>query len=160
MKTLFLKHRILSFLILLVLAVSLNGCSNSDEITTFLENQANTVWKFKDPTTGETLYAKINNDQANPFEIWISLPEISCFIHDSIADDGTIEILENTKNKLVIKIIESADTYSTITLTVINDILTAVSEDFEEGISVDKLIFILKKTLDNVDDLEICAVPS
>jgi hypothetical protein len=160
MKTLLLKHRILSLFVLFVLAISLYGCSDDNGITTFLESQANTTWKFTDTTTGSILYAKINNDETNPFEFWLSIADVGCFIHDSVADDGTVEILENTKNKLVIKVVESAQAYSTITLTVVGDILTAISEEFEDDISIDKNIFILNKTLDDLNGLEICAVPA
>lgn len=156
MKTTFLKHKILSIVVLLILSVSFHGCSDdNDEAMSFLENHADTKWKFSE--LGGTLYVKINNSQTNPFEIWISFLESGCFIHESINDDGTPEILENTKNKLVVKIVDNPQEYTIITFTVTGDTLTVLSEYFEDEVLDEEEIFILAKTSDNLDDLEICA---
>ncbi len=144
---------------LIVLTFSLQSCSDDNEdLITFLEKYDNTAWKFTDVTTGGILYAKINNIQNNPFEIWLSLFRNSCFIYEGLADDGTVEVLENLENKLEIKIIDNPQEYSIITLTIIGDTLTATNEDFEEGISVDKNTFILLRTSDDLDNLKICVL--
>jgi hypothetical protein len=159
MKTLFLKHKIISFFLIISLAVSFNGCgSDSDERLTFLENHADSEWKFSDDNIGVTLYVKINNSQTSPFEFWISILDELCYIHESIDDDGNVEILENTENKLVVKIIDNPDEYSIITLTVSGTILTVMSENFEDGVLEDTDLFILSKTSDNLEDLEICVI--
>jgi hypothetical protein len=161
MKTLFLKSRILSILILLVLSISINGCSDDETIKSFLEKQANTDWKFSEPNLGAILYVAINNNQANPFEFWFSILEETCFIHESINDDGNVEILENSANKLIIKVVDDGNPaeHSIITFTVNGDILTVKSQDFEDGVLEDEDLFILQKTSDNLDDLTICPVP-
>ena len=157
MKIKFLKFKILSIFALLVLSVSLNGCSDDDdEIVSFLENNANSSWKFSDSNAGTTLYVQINNNELNPFEIWISFLENSCFIHESINDDGTPEILENSKNEIVIKVIDNSHEYSIFTLTVNGDTLTVLSEYYEDEVLVEEEIFIFLKTSDSLSDLEIC----
>ena len=161
MKTLFFKHRILSVLILLVLSISITGCSDDETIKSFLEKQADTDWKFNEPLTGAILYVTINNNQVNPFEIWFSIIEEACFIHESIGDDGTVEILENSANELKIKVVDDGNPaeYSIITFTVNGDILTVVNEDYEDGVLEDEDLFIFQKTSDNLDDLNICPIP-
>jgi len=161
MKTLFFKHRILSVLILLVLSISITGCSDDETIKSFLEKQADTDWKFNEPLTGAILYVTINNNQVNPFEIWFSIIEEACFIHESIGDDGTVEILENSANELKIKVVDDGNPaeYSIITFTVNGDILTVVNEDYEDGVLEEEDLFIFQKTSDNLDDLNICPIP-
>ena len=75
-----------------VLSISINGCSDDETIQSFLEKQANTDWKFSEPNSGAILYVSINNNQANPFEIWFSILEEVCFIHESINDDGRCRV--------------------------------------------------------------------
>jgi len=159
MKNNYLKRRPFSLLIIIILFFSLQGCGddNNDPMT-FLEKYDDTSWKFNDTNTGGILYARINNNEINPFEIWLSLIENSCFIFDSIADDGNVEVLENTESKFEIKVVDNPKEFSIITLVVNGSLLTAVNEDFEDGISVEKNIFVLLKTSDDLSDLDICAI--
>ncbi len=161
MKTLFLKHRILSILTLLVLTVSLSSCGNDDAIKSFLQKQADTSWKFAEATTGQTLYARINNSEVNPLDVWFSVIEQACFLHQKLSDDGTIEVLENSENELKLKVVDDGNPteYGIFTLTVNGDILTVKSEFYEDDILQDQEVFILQKTSDDVDELDICPVP-
>lgn len=159
MKNLIFKNKLFVVIWLIVLSFSFQSCGDdSEDLKTFLEKYGNTTWKFNEVTAGGILYAKINNIQSNPFEIWISLFDNSCFIYESLGDDGTVEVLENSENKLEIKIIDNAQEYSIITLTIVGDTLTASNEDFEDGVSVDKNTFILLRTSDDVDNLELCVL--
>ena len=152
MKTKMLNLRV--FGLLAMLTFFMGSCSDDgDDGTSFLEKHGGTTWKFSQD--GGTIYAQINNSEANPFEIWASLFE-ACYIYESIADAGNTEVLENKENKVVIRIDEGATEYSLLTLTVSGDVLTIQSEYYEDGVLEEDDLFILQKTSDNVDDLELC----
>jgi hypothetical protein len=156
MKAKMLKFKALGLFV--VMAIGLFSCSDdsNDKSTSFLVKNGDTSWKIVDPTSGASIYAHINNNEANPFEIWASFAAETCYLYQSIDDSGAIEVLENTENKAVIRIDDSATEYTIITLSVSGTVLTVESEYFENGQSTEDEIFILQKTNDNVDDLEVC----
>lgn len=160
MKKLLFNNKIVYGLLLIFLLVNLQACSEdgTEDLKTFLETYDDTSWKFTDSNTGGILYAKINNNLTNPFEIWLSFFKDSCFIYQSLEDDGTIEVIENSESKLEIKIVDNAQEYSIITLMIVGNTLTATNEDYEDGALVDKNIFILLKTSDDLSNLEICTL--
>jgi hypothetical protein len=162
MKKLILKNKVLSILILLVLSVSLNSCGDDNSIKSFLEKYGDTDWKFSEPTIGETLYVRILNDSSNPFDIWFSVAEAGCFIHESLGDGGTVEVLENTENGFKIKVVDDGNPseYAIFTFTVTADILTIKSEFFEDDILDDQQLFVLQSTTDDLDGLNICPEPA
>ena len=145
-----------AFGLLLMMVFSLVSCSDDgdDDASNFLETNGGTVWSFV--LGGEGIYAQINNNESNPFEIWATLGEGGCYIYQSINDGGSVEVLENTKDKLILRIDESEDEYLILTLTIKGDLLTAKFEYFEDGISDGEDVFPLTKTDDNPDDLPLC----
>jgi hypothetical protein len=156
MKSKMLKFKALG--LFLAMTIALFSCSDdsNDKSTSFLAKNGGTSWKIVDPSSGASIYAHINNNEANPFEIWAAFAAETCFIYQSIDDSGSVEVLENTENKVVIRIDDNATEYTLITLTVSGNVLTVESEYFEDGESTEDEIFILQKTSDNVDDLEVC----
>jgi hypothetical protein len=153
MKTKMLNLRI--FGLLAMLTFSLVSCSDDgdDNGASFLEKHGGTVWKFSQE--GGTIYAKINDSESNSFEIWASLFD-ACYIYESLAEAGNTQVLENTENKIVIRIDEGASEYTLLTLTVVGEILTINSEYYEDDVLEEDELFILKETSDNVSDLELC----
>lgn len=142
------------FGLLAILTLFLASCSDDgDDGTSFLEKHGGTTWKFS--VDEGTIYAQINSSESNPFEIWVSLFE-ACYIYESISDTGNIQVLENNENKVVIRIDEGPSEYSLLTLSVTGDALTIQSAYYEDGVLEEEDFFILQKTSDNVDDLELC----
>jgi hypothetical protein len=154
MRTKMLKFK--AFGLLLMMVFSLISCSDddNDDPSTFLETNGGTVWTIAQG--GASIYAQINNNESNPFEFWASFGEEGCYVHESINDEGNVEVLENTENKLKVRVDDDETEYTILTLTVTGNVLTVQSEYFEDGQSVEKEIIPLQKTNDNTDDLEIC----
>lgn len=139
------------------MALSFIACSDDDDGgSSFLEKNGGTVWKFEEPVLGGAIYAQINNSESNPFEAWQSLFEDTCFVYINFANEGDVEVVENSENKLVLRVDESSTEYFLLTLTVSGDTLTVKTEEFEDGSEVDEDIIILEETSDNPDDLEEC----
>lgn len=145
--------RFKAFGLILMMVFSFISCSD-DDASTFLETNGGTVWKVNQ--SGASIYAQINNNESNPFEFWATFGEGGCYIHESINDEGNVEVLENTEDSLKVRIDEDENEYTILTLTVRGDILTVQSEYFEDGQSVEKEIIPLTKTSDDPDDLLLC----
>ena len=145
-----------AFGLLLMMVFSLVSCSDDgdDDPATFLETNGGTVWSFA--LGGESIYAQINNNESNPFEFWANIGDGGCYIHQSINDEGNVEVLENAEKKLQVRVDESEDEYLILTLTVNGNLLTVQFEYFEDGISDGKDTIPLTKTDDDPDDLELC----
>ncbi len=147
--------KMLSLSLLMIFAVA--ACSDDeDDVTSFLDKHGNTQWRFQDTDSQTVLYLRINDSQTNPFELWLSLLQSTCYVYQSVEDDGTPEILENTENKLVIRVDESNEEYTIVTLTISQQVLTVVSEDYENGELDDENIVILFANDDDISNLEIC----
>ena len=154
MKSKMLKFK--AFGLILMMVFSLVSCSDDgdDDPSSFLETNGGTVWTIAQ--AGASIYAQINNNESNPFEFWASFGEGGCYVHESINDEGNVQVLENTENKLQVRVDEGENEYTILTLTITGNILTVQSEYFEDGQSVEKEIIPLSKTSDNTDDLELC----
>lgn len=149
--------KVLSFTLLMILAVvSCNDDDDNDRVS-FLDKHGDTQWKFQDPNSDTLLYLRINDSQTNPFELWLTFLANSCYVYQSVEDDGTPEILENTENKLVIRVDESNDEYTIVTLTVSQNVLTVTNEDYENGELDEENIVILFANQDDINNIEICA---
>ena len=120
--------RMLSISLLMIFALASCNDDDDDNMLSFLDKHGDTQWKFQDPNSDTVLYLRINDSQANPFELWLTFLANSCYVYQSVEDDGTPEILENTENKLVIRVDESNDEYTIVTLTVSQNVLTVASE--------------------------------
>lgn len=149
-----------AFGLILMMVFSLVSCSDDgdDDPSSFLETNGGTVWSFA--LSGESIYAQINNNESNPFEFWANIGDGGCYIHESINDEGNVEVLENTEDTLKVRVDESEDEYLILTLTITaGKLLTMQFEYFEDGISDGKESIPFTKTDDNTDDLELCEFP-
>ena len=149
--------RMLSISLLMIFALASCNDDDDDNMLSFLDKHGDTQWKFQDPNSDTVLYLRINDSQANPFELWLTFLANSCYVHQSVEDDGTPEILENTENKLVIRVDESNDEYTIVTLTVSQNVLTVASEEYENGELDEENIVILFANQDDISNIEICA---
>lgn len=149
--------RMLSISLLMIFALAACNDDDDDDMISFLDKHGETQWKFQDPNSDTVLYLRINDSQANPFELWLTFLANSCYVYQSVEDDGTPEILENTENKLVIRVDESNDEYTIVTLTVSQNVLTVASEDYENGELDDENVVILFANQDDISNIEICA---
>ena len=149
--------RMLSISLLMIFALASCNDDDDDNMLSFLDKHGDTQWKFQDPNSDTVLYLRINDSQANPFELWLTFLANSCYVYQSVEDDGTPEILENTENKLVIRVDESNDEYTIVTLTVSQNVLTVASEDYENGELDDENVVILFANQDDISNIEICA---
>ncbi len=149
--------RMLSISLLMIFALAACNDDDDDDMISFLDKHGETQWKFQDPNSDTVLYLRINDSQANPFELWLTFLANSCYVYQSVEDDGTPEILENTENKLVIRVDESNDEYTIVTLTVSQNVLTVASEDYENGELDEENVVILFANQDDISNIEICA---
>jgi len=147
------------FGLFIMMGIALLSCNDDgdDDMLTFLDVHGDTQWKFQDPTSETTLYLKVNDSEMSPFDLWLTFLANSCYVHQSVEDDGTPEILENTENKLKIKVAESDTEYTLLTLTVSQNVLTVESEYFENGELDEDNIVILFANSDDITNIEICA---
>ena len=149
--------RMLSISLLMIFALASCNDDDDDNMLSFLDKHGDTQWKFQDPNSDTVLYLRINDSQANPFELWLTFLANSCYVYQSVEDDGTPETLENTENKLVIRVDESNDEYTIVTLTVSQNVLTVASEEYENGELDEENIVILFANQDDISNIEICA---
>lgn len=149
--------KVISFTLLMILAVVSCNDDGDDAVVSFLDKHGESQWKFQDPNSDTVLYLKINDSQTNPFELWLTFLANSCYVYQSVEDDGTPEILENTENKLVIRVEETNDEYTIVTLTVSQNVLTVTNEDYENGELDEENIVILFANQDDISNIEICA---
>ncbi|MGA9269471.1 MAG: hypothetical protein WBV45_02535 [Lutimonas sp.] len=149
--------RILSLTLLMIFAVAACNDDDNDDMIDFLDKHGDTQWKFQDPNSDTVLYLRVNDSRTNPFELWLTFLANSCYVYQSVEDDGTPEILENTENKLVIRVEESNDEYTIVTLTVSQNVLTVTNEDYENGELDEENIVILFANQDDIGNIEICA---
>ena len=159
MKNIYIKKKPLFFIIILSLGLFLNGCDSSDDdnITacdTFLACNDATTWKYVETVEGIEiqLYLKLIDNINGPFQAWVSNSLIDCgyaYFGDSAIQ---FQILENSKDKLVIKVIyEEDEGFETWTITELGDSLKVVSIYY-----LDEQIIIFDKTSENMDDFIIC----
>ena len=149
--------RMLSISLLMIFALAACNDDDDGDMISFLDKHGDTQWKFQDPNSDTVLYLRINDSQANPFELWLTFLANSCYVYQSVEDDGTPEILENTENKLVIRVDESNDEYTIVTLTVSQNVLTVANEDYENGELDEENVVILFANQDDISNIEICA---
>lgn len=157
MKTHILKVK--AFALIALITFSFIACSDDDEDKdkSFLETHGGSVWKLGEPEDGFSVYAQINSVISNPFEIWVYNDSGDCYIYESITDEGSPEVLENRENKVEIRIGSVSGDYSILTMTISGDVLRVELESYEDGALVDSEKFILQRTSESVDSLEICA---
>lgn len=155
-KTILLKSRFLIAVFLGTFLFSLNSCSSDDDSSSkdFLSSHSGTKWKVSE--SGTTIYLQVNNSESNPFQSWATF-DGSCYFFSESNEDGQVEIIENSKNKLIVKVSDTESDYDILTITIIGDILTIKDEYYENGVLEDTTAIPLSKTSDNLDNLEICS---
>ena len=156
MKSQILKFK--TFALIAMISFSFTACSDDDEEDdkSFLETHGGTVWNLGDPADGFSVYAQINNNESNPFEIWFYDESNECYLYQRITDEGSPEVIENRENKVEIRIGGETGSYAILTMTVSGDILRVELDTYEEGVLVDDEKFILQRSSDNVSDLVVC----
>lgn len=141
------------FGLLMMLSCLFIACDDDGDDISFLEKHGESLWKISEG--GGTVYAQINNSVSNPLELWASLFD-ACYIYESISGAGNVEVLENTENKLVLRIDEGTNDYAILSLTVIGEILTVKSDYYEDGSLDESETIALKSSSDDVNELELC----
>lgn len=149
--------RVLGLMILMTFALVSCNDDGDEKMASFLDVHAGTQWKFQDPNSETTLYLRINDSQSNPFELWLTFLANGCYVYQSVEDDGTPEIIEDKENKLVVRVDESNDEYTIVTLTVSQGVLTVESEYYENGVLDEDNIAILFANDDDISNIEVCA---
>jgi hypothetical protein len=143
------------FGLLAMLTLSLVSCSDDGKSADFWEKNGGTTWKYAE--SGGTIYARINSSESNPIEVWASLFD-ACYIYETFASAGDVEVLENKEHKVVIRIDESDTEYTILEMRISGDVLTIASEIYEDGALSEDEVFILVRTTDDVDNLELCDI--
>lgn len=155
-----MKLKVFGLMAFIMFSMSIVSCSDDDDNEkSFLETHGGTAWNFEEENSGVSIYVQLNSTVSNPFEIWMDLLDAGCYLYQSIEDDGTPEVVEDSENKVVIRVDENDTDYIILTLRVAGDRLTVTTEEYEDGELDESQILILDKTSDNVDDLEICPMP-
>ncbi len=166
MKTKRCIPKFFTILILLVMAVCFNSCSDDDDDSptskTFLETYAGTTWILNDeggiPADADVpSYARFINDKTKIFEGWYKLSNEACYYYNNAtAFGGTLQIMVNTEAKLNIKIAYGNTESETLTYTVQGDTLTVVYKYEEAGFPAEEFTLYFKKTTVNLDELPLC----
>jgi len=146
MKTKILKRNLLFISIILSLVVSFNGCSDDDDDIiqqTWLEKYDGTKWE-----DGDGLYWRIIDNTNIILESWYH--DGPCYYHSISDGNVNFEIIENSTNKLVFRVVEDDNT-QTITFRVNGDTLTVLLEYNGRSETIS-----FKKTAVNVDDFTLC----
>jgi len=148
-----------AFTLIAIISFSVIACSDdeNDDEKSFLETHGGTVWKYGEPEDGLSVYSKINSSITNPFEIWLYDVPGECYRYESITDEGSPEVIENRENKVEIRIGGDTGEYSILTMTISGDILRVELDAYEDGELIDSDKFILQRSSDSTDDLDICA---
>lgn len=154
-----IKLKAFGLIAFLMFSMSFISCSDDDDPKSFLETHGGTVWNFAEEDAGISIYVQLNSTVSNPFEIWMDLLGVGCYLYQSIEDDGTPEVIEDSENKVVIRVEENDTDYILLTLRVVGNRLTVTTEEYEDGELDENQTIILDKSSDNVDDLEICPMP-
>jgi len=162
MKNIDIKNKLRYFLILLVFGLYLSGCNSDDDndddpITTcdtFLACNDGTTWKFVETEDGIEFqfYIQLIDNKNNPFQTWFSFTGLDCG-YDYFGDQSPqFELIENSKNILVIKVIwPEDDGFETWTITKQGETLKVVSVYYQE-----EQVILFNLTSENMDSFAIC----
>ncbi len=147
MKTTILNHKLFFIFILFSLAISINSCSDDNDVTTqsFLEKHDGSKWVNSDEFT---FYLRLNNNTSKLIEIWLKFED--CYFYSSDFESESVKIVENSKDKLVIQYTDDGEII-TLTITIQGDVLKLIVQEEAES---DTVLF--DKTTINVDAFEIC----
>lgn len=157
MKATYLTRKLLTFIILLGLIFSISNCNSDDDIpptsNTFLELYDGTTWVISDDDENLTYIRLISNE--NSFaEAWEYWDVEDCYEHDNSVLEGSIEIIENSKDRFIVKVVIEGYT-ETVTISMQGESLKVVVNWADNGESGENISY-LDRTLVDVDALKIC----
>lgn len=139
---------------ILVIAISLNSCSNDDSSSnTLFESLDGSKWKAT--VNGYLGYVRLTNNLNKPIEIWDQEKSNNCFDYYLYGSNYPTEIIENSKNIFIVKMIYSLETYEKFSITRMGDKLNVNISGFD-GPTPFSSDTVLSKTSDNVDGFTIC----
>ncbi|MCK5815798.1 MAG: hypothetical protein KAH07_07635 [Flavobacteriaceae bacterium] len=148
MKKTILKQPLIYLSLLLVMAISFNSCDDDDDTKTLLETYAGTVWK----NTEAGIIVRFNSDLSIILESWVN-EKGDCYEYDTFEDAMTIDVFENTENKLLIRVHRDGG-METITFTEIDNTISVHVE--ENGIYSEAYTIILTPSDVDIRVLEVC----
>ncbi len=155
MKSQVLKIKAFALVLILGLSLSAFGLMESEK-RTFLETHKGSIWKYGEPEDGLTIYAQINKSESDPFKLWVYNVIDDCYMYEKMSEAGTAEVLENTKNRVRVKIEENADEHGIFTMTINGNSMNVTLDSYEEGKLVKEEKFVLNRSNDNVEQLVVC----
>lgn len=141
------------------------ACNSDDDeqdkvsCDTFLECNANTLWKLSEDIDGEIYetYLRINDNESNPIEFWTHLFNNECFVHMGMSDvPNMFRITENTRSRFTIRIENLEQQTFRYTMTIQGDVMTIIVDYLEEGqvVETDQVHF--NRSTANVNALQLC----
>jgi len=137
------------------------NCSknNDDEVIqcdTFLSCNNETTWKYVETINSieYSSYIKLIDNVNNPFKTWVSYTGIDCGYDYFGEPSPQFQIIENLKDKLILKVIwpEGDDGYETWTMTLQDNSLKLVSVYYQQ----EQINTLYNKTSENIDDFIFC----
>ena len=146
---------------ILVLSLFVFNCSKNDDdevvqCDTFLSCNNSITWKNVETFNNSeySFYIKLNDNENNPFKTWVSTSTIDCGYDYFGEPDMQFQVLENSKDKLIVKVIwpEGDDGYETWTMTIQNDRLKLVSVYYQQ----EQINILFDKTSENIDAFIFC----
>lgn len=156
MKKLTAMHKPL-FILFLALSISLGSCSSDEDDPkdqTFLEHNDGTKWEAM--FEGLRVYVRINNSVTNPLETWLFNPIAECYEYQDGSVNTSVEILENSENRLVVEFTDEPGEYAVLTVVSNNDMLNLKIENYEDDVLVETTNLSFEASNVNLSDLEIC----
>ncbi|MFD1314008.1 hypothetical protein [Namhaeicola litoreus] len=160
MKRFILNQNFVGILLLTAVVLCNTSCSKDDDndkkiAESMLESLDKTKWVF-DGIGFPAIYLKFNDTNTDFIELWAAIAEMECYIYGSSEDDNTLQIIENSKTKLVIKATESSEYYSLMIITYVGDKLNIKDEYYVNGVLDDTDVLVFNKTSVNLDNLNLC----
>lgn len=153
------------FLLLSIFCLLVN-CADDDKdeiissvCQSFLECQEGTVWKLIEVDDDQTYvtYLELNNDLENPLEIFSQSFDGDCYYYmDMSQADGLLEILENSKSKLSVRITGNEDDVTEWDLIVDNERLKLNIRNFENDEMYESFQMFLEGSNVVVNQLKLC----
>lgn len=126
---------------------------------TFLECQDATVWKQIQIVDNEmfTSYFKLNDNIDNPLEIYSYDDKDGCYYYmDMTQADGLFEIMENSKNKLSVRITGDANDKTEWDMTIESGRLKIDIRNYENNVMYESIQVTLERSSIDTDKLALC----